>query len=138
MRPLMLSAVAVAALFAATPLAAQRVDGLHAGLDQLESRAATPQFAGDRARVPRTTFISSGSREPPPAADSLVHRRSYWLTGMVVGAVVGLVSGLQLQHQLCGDPGANPCTGTDHLVFVIPMTLLGFVGGLIGSSIHRQ
>lgn len=97
------------------PASAQRMSTLRAGLTQpagLDSRR-------------RTTIHVS---QP----------RTYWLEGTVVGGLLGLIGGLQLQHQMCNDTDNPVCSGSDKFIFVIPTMVLGVVGGLIGSSIRKR
>jgi hypothetical protein len=77
------------------------------------------------------------SHDPPNRSTTVLvdAPRTYWLEGTIVGAVVGLVGGLQLQHGICT---SVDCSGTDHFVFAVPMLLLAIIGGLIGTGIHKS
>lgn len=77
-------------------------------------------------------------RLPVPTADSIGGRKSYWLIGFVVGSVIGLVGGLQLQDEICHDRDAGRCTGADHLWFLVPTAAFAAIGAMIGSAIHRH
>ncbi|HEY3933058.1 MAG TPA: hypothetical protein VGL65_00420 [Gemmatimonadales bacterium] len=60
---------------------------------------------------------------------------SYWLAGMIVGGVLGLIAGLQWQHGQCQD-GCDDTTSKE--IWVIPTMVFAVVGGMIGSGIHKN
>ena len=78
---------------------------------------------------------------PAPIRVDSVRSHSEWLPGFVIGGAIGLISGLQLQHQLNNDsdsPSSASRPFADHILFLGPTLVLAVIGGLIGSSIHTQ
>ena len=102
--------------------------------------ACAGSLAGQSASALRVGMSQpSPVRRPLAAAaavkDSLPKTR--WLEGTVIGGVLGLVGGLQLQHQTCNSD--SPCSSSaDKLWFVIPTMVFAVIGGLIGSAIHKH
>ncbi|MGH7582117.1 MAG: hypothetical protein ACREL5_02695 [Gemmatimonadales bacterium] len=61
-------------------------------------------------------------------ADSGAHK-TYWLAGFIAGGAVGLVGGLQLQHEInAGSDSRDPSFGAQ-IWFLVPTVLLALVGG---------
>ena len=92
----------------------QTLSGLHVGLSRPNKVMVMSQTTGNQR---------------------VEERRSYWLEGTILGGALGLVGGLQLQHQICGQ---NECTSSDHFWFVTSALVLTVLGGLIGSAIHKS
>ena len=100
----------------AAPVSAQSAHGLRVGLSQPVA-----------VQVSSRPTVSGAGAQP----------RSYWLEGTIVGGALGLLGGLQLQHELCA--GSGNCTSSaDHVWFAIPTLALAVIGGLIGSAIHKK
>lgn len=78
--------------------------------------------------TPRIPLASNAA-----ARDSLP--RTYWLEGTIIGGVLGMVGGLQLQHAHC----EGNCTSfSDRTWFLIPTLVLAVIAGWIGSTLHKK
>jgi hypothetical protein len=96
------------------PLVAQSSAGARIGLSQVST--------------PRTPLVGNAA-----VRDSLP--RTYWLEGTIIGGVLGIVGGLQVQSEAC----EGHCNSfSDRIWFLIPTLVLSVIGGWIGSSLHKD
>ncbi len=98
-------------LFFATPLAAQRI----AYYELVRSQVATVRTL------------------PTPFDSSSVHRKTYWIEGGVVGALITGALGLELSG-LCDQPHCSPGKTLSFVMFAVP----GFtIGAFVGDSMKK-
>jgi hypothetical protein len=63
--------------------------------------------------------------------------RSYWLEGTIVGAVIGLAGGFAIRNAGCGEI-AGGCSSSSTVLAFAPAVALAVLGGLLGSTIHKD
>jgi len=66
-------------------------------------------------------------------------RRSYWLEGGIIGAVVVGVPSAFLAHSICLQFETSECQGSDYLLGGVVGAAVGFgLGALVGHAIHKS
>jgi len=66
-------------------------------------------------------------------------RRSYWLEGGIIGAVVVGVPSAFLAHSICLQFETSECRGSDYLLGGVVGAAVGFgLGALVGLAIHKS
>jgi hypothetical protein len=96
------------------PLVVQSLTGAQIGLSQVST--------------PRGPLASNAA-----AGDSLP--RTYRLAGTIIGGVLGIVGGLQVQNEAC----EGLCNSfSDRIWFLIPTLVLSVIGGWIGSTLNKE
>jgi hypothetical protein len=66
-------------------------------------------------------------------------RRSYWLEGGIIGAVVVGVPSAFLAHSICLQFETSACRGSDYLLGGVVGGAVGFgLGALVGLAIHKS
>jgi len=66
-------------------------------------------------------------------------RRSYWLEGGIIGAVVVGVPSAFLAHSICLQFETSECRGSDYLLGGVVGAAVGFgLGALVGHAIHKS
>ena len=112
---------------------------LHAGVAVAQAPRAQPAFPSFHA-----SFTSGTSAQPPttrlytPSDTAEASKRTYWLEGGVIGAVVLGVTSVfvyeEVAKTLCSDTGGAGCTDF-RAATIVGGTALGFlVGSLIGQG----
>lgn len=97
----------------ATPLAAQRIADYELVRSQIETART----------LPTTPFDSSS-----------VHRKTYWIEGGLVGALITGAIGLELSG-LCDQPHCSPGKTLSFVMFAVP----GFtIGAFLGDSMKKD
>ena len=64
--------------------------------------------------------------------------KTHWDLGFGIGAGLGFLGGLSLQAVYSGLCEGSDCGHFQPLAFLVPMVLLGIIGGLIGSAFPKS
>ena len=98
-----------------------------------------PYLPADFETVRYLPPTPSGSHRYHLAAAPSPSRRSYWLEGGIMGAVVVGVPSAFLAHSICLQFETSECRGSDYLVGGVVGAVVGFgVGALVGRAIHKS